>query len=211
VDRDSGMSDRACRIADYSRTGRHITCDDCAGADDGTIPHADARKENRAAPDPYLLADVHRQSPLQVAAPFVKPMGMVGTIDMHTGSQHRPPADPNGRRVEDNTTRIYVYLVAKYEIPDVGDVEWSLKEYLFTDSRKERRELWCAGTAKSRVHVGVTPACMSRNNAQCLKFWRDARIPTSVGHFGQRCWWRLDSWSPCAHVGSLGTMAQYKQ
>ena len=77
--------------------------------------------------------------------------------------------------------------IAKREVPAVGDVEGSFKENPLTDSGEKCREFGRTGTTQRGVHGGVTPAGLPRGIAQRLELGRHAGIPTSVGHFGQRC------------------------
>ena len=146
------MSDRPCRIAYHSDTGSDIACNDCAGADDGTVPQGHARQKDRTATYPYFLTDGHRQRSLQAAAPLVEPAGMVGAVDLHCRSQHRPPSDPDGCRVEDNAARVYVHAIAKREVPAVGDVKGSFKENPFPDSGEKCCKLGRTGTTQRGVH-----------------------------------------------------------
>lgn len=145
-----------------------MACDDRAGADDGAVPHGYARQKDRAATYPYILSDAHWQRSLQTATPFFKPVGMVSAVDMHCRPEHRPPSDPDGRRVEDNATCVDVHLLAKREVPTVGDMERSLEENPLADSSEKRREFWRTGTALHGVHGGVTRAGLPRGIAQRL-------------------------------------------
>jgi len=90
--------------------------------------------------------------------------------------------------------RVYVNTFAKGEVPAVGDVEGSLNENSLPDRGEKRSELGCTGTTQCWVHGGVTPAGLPRGIAQRLELGRHAGIPTSVGHFGQRCGRRTDAW-----------------
>ena len=83
---------------------------------------------------------------------------MIGAVDMHCGPQHRAPADPYGRIVENNTVSVEVDVVPKKQVPAIGNVKWSLKKHAITDAREEDSKLWCTRPAQHGIHGVMAPA-----------------------------------------------------
>ena len=77
-----GTSDRSCRIAHHAGTWSNVARNNCPGTDDGSIPHGYARQKDRAATDPDILTNVHRQCSLKAIAPTFRLVSMIRAIDM---------------------------------------------------------------------------------------------------------------------------------